>query len=151
MTAVYFSLGTNLGDRMHNMAAAVAGLGEFILISAESTYHETAPWGPKPDQPNYLNACVFGETELSVEMLLKRVKQLEQQIGRGVSEKWGPHVIDIDLIFYGNTLVTVGEKIFPPHSLQERQFVLAPLAEIAPTLRHPLTGKTVLDMLNAHS
>ncbi len=149
MPQVYFSLGTNLGDRARNMAAAATGLAEFVTITAQSSAHETAPWGPNQDQPHYLNACLGGETALSAEILLQKIKRLEQQIGRGVTEKWGPHVIDIDLIFYGDQVVTVGEKQFPPHSLEERAFVLAPLAEIAPDMRHPATGKSVVEMLNA--
>lgn len=147
MAHVYFSLGTNLGDRERNIAAAVAGLREFVDISAVSSNHETAPWGPNQDQPCFLNACVGGWTGLSAEILLLNVKQLEQQIGRGITEKWGPHLIDIDLIFYGNEVVFVGEKQFPPLGLGERLFVLAPLAEIVPDIRHPLTGKSVMEML----
>lgn len=147
-TTVFFSLGANLGDREAMLASAVAGLRQFVDVSAVSTNHETEPWGPNQEQPCFLNACVAGATALSAEALLKRTKQLEQEIGRGCTSKWGPHLIDIDLIFYGDGVVFVEGKRFPPVSLPERAFVLAPLAEIAPELRHPETGKIISEMLS---
>jgi len=142
MHTVYLGLGTNLGDRAANLRAAVVGLAENLDVTAVSPIYETAPWGIT-DQPDFLNMCLTAKTELSPHELLALLKKLEQEIGRVPGERWGPRLIDIDLLFYANQIINT-EKLKIPHpELPERAFVLHPLADIAPHFVHPVLGETI--------
>ncbi len=148
MPIVYLALGTNLGDRLANLRIAIDTLAPEIKVLAESKVYETPPWG-YTDQPAFLNMAVKCETDLDVESLLKRLKQIEVQVGREVTFRWGPRVIDIDILFYDD-LVLKSELLTVPHPrLHERAFVLVPLAEIAPNLIHPVLKKTISELLSS--
>ena len=145
---VHLSLGTNLGDRRENLVQAVRRLPVALSISAISPVYVTPPWG-ELDQPAFLNLCLEGETDLTPLALLNILKKLEADIGRVAARRWGPRLIDIDILFYDD-LVYQDELLTIPHpSLAERAFVLGPLRDIAPALRHPITGRTVADMAGA--
>lgn len=146
MATIYLSLGTNLGDRQGNLERAVDALSGLVTITTVSSVYDTAPWGPNPDQPNFLNLCVAATTDLSPSCLLVALGQMEARIGRKNHDRWQPHHIDIDLIFYDNLVVEYGGKKIPHRQIEERAFVLVPLLEIAPDLFHPETGASIAEL-----
>lgn len=146
MITVYLALGTNLGDRLANLNAALDLLSRTIVLGPRSKIYETPPWG-YTDQPAFLNMAVKCETDLDAASLLKRLKQIEAQVGRMESFRWGPRQIDIDILFYDD-LVLESESLTIPHPLlHERAFVLVPLVDIAPDFVHPVLKKTARELL----
>lgn len=143
---VYFGLGSNIGDRVRQMQDAVVGLQGFVDINQVSPVYETTPWGPVQDQPLFLNACLQGTTSLGAEELLLAVKQLERELGREMGQKWGPHSIDIDLLFYDDLVAEIGARHIPHVQIRQRPFVLYPLADIAPDFVHPVHQQTIADL-----
>ena len=147
MATVYLGLGSNLGDRLALLRAAVAELGALGRVDATSSVYETEPWGD-PDQPAYLNACCRLETALPPPALHAAVKAIEQKLGRRPSSRrWGPRPIDIDLLVYEDVVVETPELQVPHPRLAERAFVLVPLAELAPELKVPGLAGSVAEQL----
>ena len=145
-TRIAIALGTNLGDRLKNLSAAVAALKEDVLQnSILSSIYETEPWGIL-DQPRFLNAVILGECEWNPQPILNYLKSLERTLGRTTTLKNGPRVIDLDLIVFGDEIIEAPGLKVPHPGLPERDFVLEPLAEIWPTWRHPLLHQTALEL-----
>jgi 2-amino-4-hydroxy-6-hydroxymethyldihydropteridine diphosphokinase len=143
---VHLGLGTNLGERPANLAAALRALGDIVTLGALSSVWETAPVHVL-DQPAFLNMAVAGETGLEPLDLLARIKAIETELGRVASVRFGPRLIDIDILALGDVAID-GEVLTLPHPrLAERRFVLAPLAEIAPDLIIAGTGLGVAALL----
>ena len=146
MSQIYLSLGTNLGDRPANLQLALQILARQMTITAVSSVYETEPWGVT-DQPAFLNLCLAGFTSLEPYQLLDFCQLVEAEVGRWPTYKWGPRLIDIDILFYDN-LILKDDILSVPHPfVDQRAFVLAPLADIAPAYEHPQTHKTVVQML----
>ena len=148
MHKVLLSLGSNLGQRMGYLRAAQEALAARIAIRAMSTIYETEPLYLTA-QPAFLNAVLHGLTELSPSDLLSFIKQNERDLGRTTSVRFGPRVIDIDIIDYDGQQLQNPDLIIPHPRVHERAFVLRPLADIAPHWKHPRNGHTALQMLHS--
>jgi 2-amino-4-hydroxy-6-hydroxymethyldihydropteridine diphosphokinase len=144
---VFLLLGSNLGDRPQVLAAAREAIGEKAgSIVTQSAIYETAPWGIT-DQPAFLNQVIEISTSLLPEDLLRIILNIEHDLGRVRYERWGARVIDIDILYFGQTVMDSARLTLPHPRIQDRRFVLAPLAEIAPRFLHPLLQKTSSKLL----
>jgi 2-amino-4-hydroxy-6-hydroxymethyldihydropteridine diphosphokinase len=147
MNKAYLLTGGNMGDRQENLATAYECIGEQCgeIISASSLY-ETAAWG-KNDQPSFLNQVLEIQTVLTTRQLLKKILSVEKQIGRVRKEKYGPRIIDIDILLFNDEIHNYPSLKIPHPELQNRRFALVPLAEIAPETIHPVLKKTIVELL----
>jgi 2-amino-4-hydroxy-6-hydroxymethyldihydropteridine diphosphokinase len=149
LKTAFLALGSNLGDREANLRDAVRRLkADDLRITRRSSLYETAP-REMLDQPWFLNAVVEAQAELFPLQLLERIRKIEREMGRRRVVAKGPRNIDIDILFYGRSVIDTAELQVPHPRMRERRFVLEPLAEIAPDFRHPVTGKTAHEMLAA--
>jgi len=148
MVDVFLLLGSNLGDRSLLLKQAINAIEEEIApVIKQSAVYETQSWG-KTDSPDYLNQVILIDTQLSAQIILQKILNIEWKIGRVREEKWGPRLIDIDILFYGDILIDEPELQVPHPHLHKRRFTLEPLAEIAPELIHPTLNKKILQLKN---
>lgn len=143
---VTIALGTNLGDRLANLQAALKAFPPIIDIKAKSAIYETEPWG-YTDQPAFLNMVIQGKTDIPPLELLTHLKHLEMTLGRTPTFRNGPRLIDLDILFYDDLVIDSPPLVIPHPRLHERAFVLVPLADVAPELVHPLLGLSVSQLV----
>lgn len=147
MKRIYLALGSNLGDREAALRNAIERMESPELhVLRRSGVYETEPMEIL-DQPWFLNQVVEAETSLFPRQLLTRLKKLEIALGRRPTMPKGPRAIDIDILLYGDVVVSAADLTIPHAAMAERRFVLEPLAELAGELRHPVTGKRFREML----
>lgn len=145
---VYLSLGSNVGDRAANLKLAIERLASLGTVVAVSSFYETEPV-ELTAQPWFLNCAVHLDTEKMPRQLLSGVLAIEQEMGRRRQQNKGPRNIDIDILLFGNSTVKAKGLTIPHPAMHERRFVLDPLAEIAPEVRHPGLKRTVRELRDA--
>ncbi len=143
---VYIGLGSNLGNRKEALDQAVAELPPEVHVTRRSPVYETEPWGYK-EQPFFLNQVVEGRTKLDPGSVLEHLKAIESQLGRQPSFRYGPRRIDLDLLFYADWVIEEADLQVPHPRLQERSFVLVPLADLAADFRHPVLNRSIRELL----
>ncbi|MCK4846554.1 MAG: 2-amino-4-hydroxy-6-hydroxymethyldihydropteridine diphosphokinase [Deltaproteobacteria bacterium] len=150
MKRVFIAVGSNIGDGLKNCRQAVDRVRRLTKVSAVSSYYKTKPWGGDSieAQADFINGVIEIETELTAEELLKALKAIEVDMGRVKAAHWGPRVIDLDIIFYGNEIIDEDDLKVPHPYMHERGFVLVPLMDIAPEMIHPKNGKSVRELLD---
>lgn len=146
MALVTLALGSNLGERAENLRRAREALAPDFVIRACSQVYETEP-AYMTNQPRYFNQVCQGTTLLEPQAALRRLKSIEVELGRVPSARFGPRLIDLDLLFYDERVLDTPELVLPHPRLEERPFVLVPLAEIAPNLVHPRLRVTVAELV----
>ena len=147
MNTAYLLTGGNMGNRKDNLATACKHIGvQCGHIFNSSSLYETAAWG-KTDQPAFLNQALEIQTELTAPQLLKKLLNIEKQTGRVRKEKYGPRIIDIDILLFNDEIHNFPLLKIPHPEMQNRRFVLVPLAEIAPEIIHPIFKKTIFELL----
>ena len=149
-TTAYISLGSNLGDREANLKHALALLIEtpHVEVRRISSFLENAAVGGPEESPDFLNAAAEVYTTLTAAALMKRLLEIEHQMGRQRRVKWEPRNIDLDLLLYGNSIVSTDSLIVPHPLMHDRRFVIQPLAEIAPNVIHPTLQMTISGLLD---
>ncbi|MDA8170020.1 MAG: 2-amino-4-hydroxy-6-hydroxymethyldihydropteridine diphosphokinase [Nitrospiraceae bacterium] len=149
MALASIGIGSNLGGKKANCLRALQLLkAKGIQIKAVSSAWDTKPWG-RQEQPDFVNMAAVIETGLSPAGLLEKLLETENEMGRVRTERWGPRIIDLDLLLYGDEVIDTPALKVPHPLMQEREFVLRPLAEIAPDAVHPVLKKTIRELLEA--
>ncbi|MCS3795329.1 2-amino-4-hydroxy-6-hydroxymethyldihydropteridine diphosphokinase [Niastella sp. OAS944] len=147
MNKVFLLIGGNMGDRLQNLHQAISLLSAAVgPVIQQSAVYETAAWG-KTDQPAFLNQALLLTSRLSARELIVTVLSVEEEMGRHRTEKFGPRVIDIDIMFYNEDVINEPHLTIPHPQMQNRRFALVPLVELAPEMIHPVLGKTLEELL----
>ncbi len=142
---IFLALGSNLGNRLTNLKAAVLNFSPQISVKKKSSVYETPPWG-FVEQDAFLNQVIKAETYLEPEPLLRHLKRLETALGRVPNFQNGPRLIDIDILFFDDAVIDTPPLVVPHPRLHERAFVLVPLAEIEPDFVHPTLQKPIRNL-----
>jgi 2-amino-4-hydroxy-6-hydroxymethyldihydropteridine diphosphokinase len=150
MTAIYLALGSNVGDSRGNIAQAIKLLGSSVKHIKQAPIYVSKAVG-YTDQPDFLNTALRGQTDLGPSDLLKFTAEVEQRVGRTASFQWGPREIDIDIIFYGDTVLETKDLAIPHREFRKRDFVLQPLNDLDPALVDPVSGQTIKQLLDRFS
>ena len=147
MNKAYLLTGGNLGERKENLRNARVQIALHCgdIVKSSSIY-ETAAWG-KTDQPTFLNQVLELATVLNAEQLMKEILEIEKRLGRIRQEKYGPRIIDIDMLLFNNEIIDSSFLKLPHPEIQNRRFALIPLSEIAPNEIHPVFKKTIAELL----
>ena len=143
---VYLALGSNMGNRLSNLKAAVLNLTPQMTVKQKSSVYETPPWG-FTEQDAFLNQVVKVTTYLEPEPLLRHLKRMETALGRVPNFQNGPRVLDIDILFFDNMIINTPPLVVPHPRLHERAFVLVPLAEVEPDFIHPILQRPINKIL----
>ena len=147
MNKAYILMGGNVGDVMTTLDQAINLLNkECGVVVQQSSLYQTAPWG-KADQQNFLNQALQLETTLEAGGLMNHILQIEERLGRKRLEKYGPRIIDIDILLFNNSVIRQPRLTIPHPALHLRRFALVPLVEIAPDLVHPVLRSTMKELL----
>jgi 2-amino-4-hydroxy-6-hydroxymethyldihydropteridine diphosphokinase len=144
----YIGIGSNMGDKTANCQSAVEGLAEAGRIISVSSFYYTEPVGYK-EQEDFINAVASLETNRSPSDLLAICNAIEDRLGRRRTVRWGPRTVDLDILLYGDLVMSRPELVIPHPLMAMRRFVLAPLVEIAPEVMHPVLNKTMFELLCA--
>jgi 2-amino-4-hydroxy-6-hydroxymethyldihydropteridine diphosphokinase len=149
MNTAYLLIGGNLGDRINNLDAAKNLINKAIgnIIKTSSVY-ETASWGIE-EQPDFLNQVLLIETKLSAENIIKKIFSIENEMGRIRTQKNASRIIDIDILFFNDEVIDQPDLIIPHPEIQNRRFVLVPLAELSPNMVHPILKRSIAQLLSA--
>ena len=148
MSTVFIGIGSNLGNREENCRNAIKLLIESgIKVTKLSSKFETEPWGVV-DQPKFINMTIKAETDKEPSDLLRVLKNIETELGRRTEIRWGPRVIDLDILLYDDQIISTADLEIPHPEMRDRDFVLKPLAEIAPDIRHPVFRKSIKELLH---
>ncbi|WP_427159295.1 2-amino-4-hydroxy-6-hydroxymethyldihydropteridine diphosphokinase [Aliinostoc sp. HNIBRCY26] len=141
------SLGSNIGDSLTNLAAAIAELVTIagIELIAQSSWYRTKAVGPP--QPDYINGCIILQLTMTPQQLIETLLATEQKFGRVRQERWGPRSLDLDILLYDDLIINAPNLQIPHPRMHERAFVLVPLAEIAPDWLEPVSGLTVAELV----
>ncbi|MBW1981636.1 MAG: 2-amino-4-hydroxy-6-hydroxymethyldihydropteridine diphosphokinase [Deltaproteobacteria bacterium] len=144
----YIGFGSNLGDRLHNCRLAIETLSNAsgVTLVKTSSFYQTSPVGMLA-QPTFVNGVALLGLQKDAHWLLHRMLAIEKDMGRVRQDRWGPRIIDLDLLFFDELVIDTAELTVPHPRLHQRRFVLLPLKEIAPQLRHPLLNHTVTELL----
>ena len=148
MTKVYAGIGSNLGNKRENIIRAIDRINAYeeICVREKSGFYDTTPVGGPP-QPDYVNCVIRLETEVEPQTLLKEFKKIEIEQGRRSGVRWGPRVVDLDILLYGDRIVNDHNLKIPHERMHERIFVLEPLCEISPDIKHPVSGISISELL----
>jgi len=147
MRTAHLLIGGNLGNRKENLSKAVSLINEQCgSLTRSSSIYETEAWG-NTDQPSFLNQALEISTSLTARQLMRKVLKIEEEMGRVRKEKLGPRIIDIDILLFENEIHDLRFLKIPHPEMQNRRFVLVPLAEIDSTLQHPVLKKSIAELL----